>query len=194
MDKLHGLPIPSMDWTAGNLPETFRKFKRHCETVFAGPLIDQDKEVKVNYLKLFLGDEGQDIIDGFNLSAEEIKKLDSYWTKLQQYVRPKSNFRVARAQLRELKQKPDETVDCFMTRARVLAEDCEYKDKEEQLIDTLIFGVLSIDVRRKLLTKDSALKLNDAMKIARAEEATQKHVSADRQFTGAELIETSRTW
>ena len=92
MDKLHGLPIPSMDWTAGNLPETF---KRHCETVFAGPLIDQDEEVKVNYLKLFLGDEGQDIIDGFNLSGEEIKKLDSYWTKLQQYVRTKSNFRVA---------------------------------------------------------------------------------------------------
>ncbi|KAK2547785.1 hypothetical protein P5673_032194 [Acropora cervicornis] len=61
-----------------------------------------------------------------------------------------------------------------MTRARVLAEDCEYKDKEEQLIDTLIFGVLSIDVRRKLLTKDSALKLNDAMKIARAEEETHK--------------------
>ena len=76
MDNLHGLPLLSMDWTAGNLPETFRKFKRHCETVLAGPLIDQDEEVKVNYLKLFLGDEGQDIIDGFNLSAEEIKKLD----------------------------------------------------------------------------------------------------------------------
>ena len=141
MDNLHGLPIPSMDWTAGNLPETFRKFKRHCETVFAGLLADQDEEVKVNYLKSFLGDEGQDIVGGFNLSAEEIKKLDSYWTRLQQYVPPKSNFRVARAQPREL-QKPDKTIDSFMTRARVLAEGCEYKDKEEQLIDTLIFGVL----------------------------------------------------
>ena len=48
MDKLHGLPIPSMDWTAGNLPETFRKFRRNHETVFAGPLIDQDEEVKIN--------------------------------------------------------------------------------------------------------------------------------------------------
>ena len=65
-----------------------------------------------------------------------------------------------------------------MKRARVLTEDCEYKDKEEQLIDTLIFGVLPINVRRKLLTKDNALKLNDTMKIAHAEEATQKHVSA----------------
>ena len=91
-------------------------------------------------------------------------KLDSYWTKLQQYVRPKSNFHVARAQLCELKQKPDETVNSFMTRARVLTEDCQYKDKEQQLIDTLIFGVLSIDVRRKLLSKDSALKLNDTIK------------------------------
>ena len=84
---------------------------------------------------------------------------------------------MARAELHELKQKPDETVDSFTTRTRVLAEDCDYKDKEEQLVDTLIFGVLSIDVRKKLLTKDSALKFNDAMKIARAEEATQKHVS-----------------
>ena len=86
MDKPYGLPIPSMDWTAGNLPETFRKFRRNRETVFAGPLIDQDEEVKVNYLKLFLGDEGQNIINGINLSPKEIKKLDSYWTKLQQYV------------------------------------------------------------------------------------------------------------
>ena len=86
MDKPYGLPIPSMDWTAGNLPETFRKFRRNRETVFTGPLIDQDEEVKINYLKLFLGDEGQDIINGINLSPKEIKKLDSYWTKLQQYV------------------------------------------------------------------------------------------------------------
>jgi len=55
MGRLHGLLIPAMDWTAGNLPES-KKFKRHCKTVFAGPFIDQDQEVKVNYLKLFLGD------------------------------------------------------------------------------------------------------------------------------------------
>ncbi|KXJ23481.1 hypothetical protein AC249_AIPGENE7239 [Exaiptasia diaphana] len=166
MDKLRGLPMPSMDWTAGNLPETFRKFKRNCESVFAGPLNDQQEEVKVHYLKIFLGDQGQDIIEGFNFSTDESKKLENYWSKLQSYVKPKSNFRVARAQLRELKQMPDETVDSFMTRARILVDDCEYKDKEEQLIDALIFGVLSNDLRRKLLTKDSTLKLIDAMKIA----------------------------
>ena len=178
MDNLRGIPFPSMDWTARNLPETFRKFKRNCEIVFAGPLNDQTEAVKVNYLKLFLGDEGQDIIDGLDLTADEEKELDSYWSKLQQYVRPKTNFRVVRAQLRELKQAPDETIDSFMTRARILADDCEYKDKEEQLIDTLIFGVNSNEVRKKLLTKDSSLKLHDAMKIARAEEASQKHVTA----------------
>ncbi|XP_046857922.1 uncharacterized protein K02A2.6-like [Xenia sp. Carnegie-2017] len=178
MDNLRGIPFPSMDWTARNLPETFRKFKRNCEIVFAGPLNDQTEAVKVNYLKLFLGDEGQDIIDGLDLTADEEKELDSYWSKLQQYVRPKTNFRVVRAQLRESKQAPDETIDNFMTRARILADDCEYKDKEEQLIDTLIFGVNSNEVCKKLLTKDSSLKLHDAMKIARAEEASQKHVTA----------------
>ena len=137
--------------------------------MFAGPLNDQTEAVKVNYLKLFLGDEGQDIVDGFNFTVDEAKKLDNYWSKLQQYVRPKTNFRVVRAQLRELKQAPEETIDSFMTRARVLADDCEYKDKEEQLIDTLIFGVISNEVRKKLLTKDSTLKLHDAMKIARAD-------------------------
>lgn len=166
MDNLRGILFPSMDWTARNLPETFRKFKRNCEIVFAGPLNDQTEAVKVNYLKLFLGDEGQDIIDGLDLTADEEKELDSYWSKLQQYVRPKTNFRVVRAQLRELKQAPDETIDSFMTRARILADDCEYKDKEEQLIDTLIFGVNSNEVRKKLLTKDSSLKLHDAMKIS----------------------------
>lgn len=166
----------SLRWTGH--PEICQKRSEssNCESVFF--LNDQSEAVKVNYLKLFLGDEGQDIIDGFDLSADEGKKLDNFWSKLQQYVRPKSNFRVIRAQLRKLKQKPDETIDSFMTRARILVDDCEYKDKEEQLIDALTFGVISNEVRKKLLTKDSSLKLNGAMKIARSEEATQKHVTA----------------
>ena len=140
MDKIQGLPTPVMDWQASNITETYRKFKRRVETVFAGPLKDLDEEIQVHFLKLFLGDEGQDIVDGFGLAGADAKKLDKHWEKLKEFVKPKSNFRVARAQLRILKQEPGETVDSFVTRARVLVEDCEYKDKDEQLIDTLIYA------------------------------------------------------
>ena len=105
--------------------------------MFAGPLNDQTEAVKVNYLKLFLGDEGQDIVDGFNFTVDEAKKLDNYWSKLQQYVRPKTNFRVVRAQLRELKQAPEETIDSFMTRARVLADDCDFTAVIEEDVSDL---------------------------------------------------------
>ena len=135
MNKLGGLPPPSMDWTASNVAETFRKFKRRVETLFKTPdFKTATEEELINCLKIFLGDEGQDIVDGFGFSDADSKILKKHWDKLDEYVKPKSNFRVARAQLRTLKQEPGETVDNFMTRARVLAADCQYTNTEEQLI------------------------------------------------------------
>ena len=178
MDRLQGLPLPIMDWAASNITETFRKFKRRVGTIFAGPLKDLDEETKVNYLKLFLGDEGQDIVEGFSLSATNAKKLDKHWEKLDEYVKPKSNFRVARAQLRVLKQEQGESVDNFLTRARVLIDDCQYTDKDQQLLDTLVFGFSSTEVQKKLLVRGPDLTVEDAAKIARSEETSTKHIAA----------------
>ena len=47
-----------------------------------------------------VGEEGIEIVSTWSLSNEEDKTLDTYWSKFQSYVSPKSNFRLARYKLR----------------------------------------------------------------------------------------------
>ena len=175
MTELIGVPIPSLDWKAQNLPEVFRKFKQTCEFIFSGPLAEKSEEVKVQYLMLWVGEEGRDIREGWNLSAGDKKKLSVHWEKFESYTRPKSNFRVARFQLHELKQEQTEPIDAFMTRARLIASQCEYTDTNsinEHLLDTMIAGVYNDTIKRKLISKEKDLTLDQALKIVRAHETT----------------------
>lgn len=146
MAELTGVPIPSIDWNAPSLPEVLRKFKRTCTFIFEGPLADKPERTKVQYLMLWVGETGRDIREAWNLSNDDITKLKPHWDGFERYARPKSNFRVARFQLRALKQGDGETVDAFMTKARLISAECEYANDEEQLLDTLIAGIFNDDI------------------------------------------------
>ena len=181
MTELTGIPIPNIDWHSGNLPETLRKFRRTCTYIFEGPLSEKNEKVKVQYLMLWVGEEGRDISDGWGLSAEETVLLAPHWKGFEDYAKPKSSFRVSRFQLRALKQEPTETVDAFMTRARIIANDCEYTDKEEQLMDTLIAGIHNNDIRRRLISKGKETTLDEALGIVRAYESTARQMDDIQQ-------------
>ena len=147
------MPIPAINWQSGNLPEALRKFKRTCKYIFNGPLAT--KAVKVQYIMLWAGEEGRDIRDGWALSEANSKILASHWTGFENNAKPKFSFRVSRFQLRAIKQVQNETTDVFVTRTRIIANDCEYTDKDEQLMDTLIAGLYSDSIRRKLIAKNN---------------------------------------
>ena len=181
MTELTGIPIPNIDWHSGNLPETLRKFRRTCQYIFDGPLAEKDEKIKVQYLMLWVGQEGRDICDGWGLSAEDNILLTPHWKGFGEYAKPKSSFRVSRFQLRALKQEPTETVDAFMTRARIIANDSEYTDKEEQLMDTLIAGINNNDIRRRLISKGNATTLDEALGIVRAFESTARQMDDIQQ-------------
>ena len=133
MTDLTSVLIPAINWQSGNIPEVLRKFKRTCEYIFNGPLATKDEAVKVQYLMLWVGEDGRDIRDGWTLSEANSKILASHWTGFENYAKPKSSFRVSRCQVRAIKQEQNETIDAFMTRARIIANYCEYTDKDEQL-------------------------------------------------------------
>ena len=172
MTELTGIPIPNIDGHSGNLPETLRTFRRTCQYIFDGPLAEKDEKIKVQYLMLWVGEEGRDSCDGWGLSAEDNILLTPHWKGFEEYAKPKSSFRVSKCQLRALKQEPTETVDAFMTRARIIANDCEYTVKEEQLMNTLIAGIHSNDIRRRLISKGKSTTLDEALGIGRAFEST----------------------
>ena len=150
------------------LPEALRTFKRTCEYIFNGPLATKDEAEKVQYLRLWVGD----IRGGWALTEANSKILASHWTGFENYAKPKSSFRVSRFQLRAIKQEQNETICAFMTRARIIANDSEYTDKDEQLMDTLIADRYSDSIRQKLITKNKETTLDQALAIVRAYEGT----------------------
>ena len=117
-----------MDWSATDLDSAMRKFLRACQLHFDGPLRDVDEAVKVTYLKLWSDSEGQDIAD------EEKKTLKPWIEHFKTYVKPRSNFRVARFRLLGSSQHPDEPVDAYVKRLKELIAQCDYTEAETKSI------------------------------------------------------------
>ena len=79
-----------------------------------------------------------------------------------------------------MKQDNGESVDAFMKTVRILARECKYTDTNENMIDTLIFGTNSERVQSKLIQSDETLSLDEAIDIARTEEATKQQLQSLR--------------
>ena len=127
---------------------------------------------------LWVGEEGRDIRDGWGLAVDDKKLLGPHWKGFEDYVKPKSSLRFSRFYLRALKQDSHESVDAFMTRARLIANECEYTDTKEHLLNTLNAGLHSDDVRRKLIAKDKTTTLDQALAIVRPSEGTERQLDA----------------
>ena len=180
-----GAGTPSMNWAAADLPQAFGKFKKLCQLMFAGPLKKKSEEEKVAYLQIWSGEEGIEIVSTWNLTSAEEKHIDTFWTRWEQYVAPKSNFRLARFKFRTLKQESSESIDSFIRRARILAGECRYENVQEQLIDCLIFGCCHEHIQSKLLESDHELNLDRALDIARTLEATRTQLNDIRNPVSA---------
>ena len=73
-------------------PQALKKFKAVCELYFSGPLKKKDEQEQISYLLIWSGEEGIELVSTWQLTDEERKSLDTYWTKFESYVSPKSNF------------------------------------------------------------------------------------------------------
>ena len=131
MAELAGLPIPTMDWHSPDLPQAFKKIKARCELYFSGPLKEISEEEQISYVLIWSGDDGIELLSTWALSAAEKKKFDTYWTRFENYLSPKSNFRLSRYKLRTLRQEPRETVDSFVKKIRILVEECQFTSSDE---------------------------------------------------------------
>ena len=130
MASLQGLPTPTIDWTDRSIDAAFENFRETCTLIFDGPLTEVANKIKVSYLKLWAGEEGRRIIKTWQMTDDEAKKLDTYWGKFKDYVKPKSNFHIARYKLRECKQTDSEPVDVFVKRLRTILAECKYPKEQ----------------------------------------------------------------
>ena len=177
MAELSGLPTPSMDWHAAEPSTALANFKSLCELYFEGPLSSLDDKKKLRYLLIWIGQEGRDIAKSWQLTGAEKDDLGKHWEKFEAYLKPHSNFRVARFKLRNLKQEPNEPVDTFVKRIRLVCADCKYKEPDEHMLDTLIYGINSRSIQSKLFEAGEKTTLQEAIRIVQLREATSRQLN-----------------
>ena len=122
---------PKMDWSSGvDLPSAWKAFKQHCEFTLAVLSSKKDEEVKCNYLMLWVGDKGREIYSTWELGEDEAKKRNTYYTKYEAYVKPKSNRVFARYKFHKKVQQEGESFERFLTDLNLLVKDCGYGDPD----------------------------------------------------------------
>jgi len=87
MQELACLPIPSMDCNSPNALQEFKKFKTGGKLYFSGPLKEKLEEEQINYLLVWLGNDGIELVSMWALSTLKKKKLDTYWTRFEDYFK-----------------------------------------------------------------------------------------------------------
>ena len=192
-NELSGIKPPSFDWEAPDLTKQFKTFRRYCELVLQTPTYaaKAPKEV-VNFILLWMGPQAVEIFDNLKFDPVTDKEQpEKVWNAFLAYFEPKSNYRLARFQLRDYVQGQNEPIDTFVTRLKIQAQKCNFVDvaqTEDQLIDQIIKGTIHPNVRRKLLNQDPGkLTLDAVLEYARTYETTQTHLESFKDRSVSEI-------
>ena len=175
---LSGIPPPVMNWDASNLPEEWQKFKLHVELIFSGPLNNKTEEERVSYLLLWIGQPGREIYKTWSdISADDAKKLETFYIRFKNHVQPKLNPIFARYRFNNEVQGSD-SIDAFVTRLKNKAQDCSFKENDYMIRDRIVFGCSCEKCREKLINEGDKLTMDKAIQIVQNYEYCQKQLSS----------------
>ena len=147
-----------------------RRFERFRQ---ASDLEKKSDEKQVNALIYAMGDEADDILKSFHLSEADAKKYKTVKERFDEYFIRRRNVIYERAKFNQRVQKPQESVDSFVTALHCLAEHCSYGDLHDEMIrDRIVVGLRDASVVQKL-QMDHELKLDRAVSLARQSEAVK---------------------
>lgn len=168
--------VPTMDWTAKDLPAAWQEFREHATFVFDGPLCDKTEAQQCNFLMLWVGPKGREIYKTFTMTDDQKKLLEEYYTRFERHIKPRTNRLFARYKFQDRVQKEGETFEQFVTDLKLLAKDCGFQDANEMVRDRILFAVSSDKIREKLLNEGSGLTLEKAIEIGQAYELSRAHL------------------
>lgn len=174
--------VPRMDWSVENQAETFKLFKQRMELYFKAKRIEEGEQVV--HILLQVGDEGLRRYNSWSLTEEERKDPTKIFAKFVEQLEPCENYRISRLRLMHYRQRPEENLDCFINRCKLLALKCEFQDNElnERLIELIIAGTPIPDYQKELLGKNKNYTLDEAIQLGRAYEASASHVQQIRDM------------
>ena len=164
--------IPQMDWSSADLAESLILFKQKMVLFLEDEKITGDEAISRKICR-GIGDEGLRRLNASDLTDEQKKKPNSLWSFFENQLKVEVHFRIHRLHLMQYRQKTDETLDDFITRARTLAHKCQFSEEElsERLIELIIASTPYEGFRKELLGKDKGYPLQNVLKEGRKYEA-----------------------
>ena len=172
------LTCPSIKWNSKNLSEDWKRFEEHAKLMFQGPLTKAKEEERAAYILIWVGETGRDICNSWDITDAEKKSPATLFAKFKAHTAPRTNKVFARYIFQERKQGAKETFDNFVTDLRNLVKDCEYQAPNEMVRDRIVGGILSQDVREKMLDEGDKLTMEKAIDIALNHEITKRHLKS----------------
>ena len=164
--------IPTMDWSSTDMAESIGLFKQKMN-LFLDDENVTDNAAKARKICRGIGDEGLIRINASDLSPEQKQNPLELWTLFENQLKVNVNFRIHRLHLMKYRQTGDESIDDFVTRARTLANKCQFTENElnERLMELIIASTPYDGLRRELLGKPIGHTIRDVLKEGRKFEA-----------------------
>ncbi|XP_020610156.1 uncharacterized protein LOC110048720 [Orbicella faveolata] len=168
-------------------PKWSRRFERFRQA--SGLVKEEEEESQINTLVYAMGDQADDILNSFQLSATQLKQYHTVKTKFDEHFVVRRNVIFEQAKFNQRRQEEGETVDTFITALHTLAEHCNFGTLTEEIIrDRIVVGLLDAKLLEKLQL-DPDLTLPKAINHARQSEAVKKQQTLMRndfkESTGA---------
>ena len=104
----------TMEWDSIEKGVAFSKFRRKCELLFWTYFKSIKEEVRVSYILIWLGDEGDEIFRTFTWeTAGDEKKPDKVLEKCEKHFQPMASHRLHRYHMMTMKQN-NKPIDEFL--------------------------------------------------------------------------------
>ena len=159
---------PEISWTAQDLHQEWRRFSRQAQRILDGPLHKKEENEHVSYLKLWVGDKGLDVFEGFTFAKpEDAAKLKVVLKRFEEYCAPRKNHIMAALKFNERRQGDNEGFESFVTDLKILVKDCGYQEEERMVRDAIVFRYKHSKVREKCMDQADTLTCEKAIEISR---------------------------
>jgi len=136
----------------------------------------QDPKKVARKIQIGINDEGLRRLNASSLSEVDKEDPAKLWKFFEDQLRVSVNFRIQRLALMQYRQQEGESLDDFVTRARTLGQQCEFKEEElqERIIELIIASTPMEPFRRELLGKGKQITLEQVVCEGRQHEAASK--------------------
>ena len=157
--------LPVVDWNSTDSAEAMMLFKQKMILFLEDEGITEDSAKSRKILR-GIGDEGLKRLNASDLTEEKKQKPAELWNFFESQLKVNDNFRIHRLHLMQFRQKSGESFDELVTRARTLANKCQFAQGEmsERIIELIIVSTPHEGLRKELLGKASGYPLQDVLK------------------------------